>query len=492
MTDTSSDTGAHGQTVSSERFIPGLPSEPVEAIISLDSVGRITAVNEAALRLFGYRRDQLVGQSAEILFPGPPQMNGAGDLHAQRKDGSVFRADLRLGVIDAEPANPSYNAVVRDVTDDLAVLEAERASQATLRGLIDGAEVGFVLRSTERFLYVSPGFKRIWGYDPLSEEEAPADTLLRIHPDDRERVVAEYAKDSELGLTARAEFRILRADGEPRWVRATIAPVVGPQGVVSQFASTAEDITDRKVAEAALRSAHAETERANAAKSEFLSRASHELRTPLNAVLGFAQLLELDELTAGQRDAVQHILWGGRHLVGLIDDVLDIANIEAGRFEQCREPTRVGVVLTEAIRGLSATAAKRNVTIHYESGSDDPTDITYVQADRRRFEQVIVNLLSNAIKYNKDNGHVYVAHRVVDRLVHVTVRDTGHGIAQRNLARLFTPFDRLDAAENRIEGTGISLTLSLHLMNIMGGDLTAESTLDEGSTFTATLPRADH
>ena len=265
-------------------------------------------------------------------------------------------------------------------------------------------------------------------------------------------------------------------------------PILDDEGRPRYLLGISEDITERKEADEALRGAKQEAEQSNQAKSEFLSRMSHELRTPLNAVLGFGQLLEMGVLTVAQRESVALILKGGRHLLGLIDEVLDISRIEAGHLSVSLEPVLLADVIGEAVDLIHPLAAGWNVLVEGRPpGSDD----LYVLADRQRLKQVLLNLLSNAAKYNRPDGKVSVSVKDSpgDRL-RVNVTDTGPGIPPEKMGRLFTPFDRLGAEERAVEGTGLGLALSKRLVEVMGGAIGAESAVGEGSTFWVELPRA--
>jgi len=244
-------------------------------------------------------------------------------------------------------------------------------------------------------------------------------------------------------------------------------------------------LLDRRADE--LIAARDEAVRATHAKNSFLSNTSHELRTPLNAVLGFTQLLQLSDLGNEDKESVERILAAGRHLLALINELIDIARIESGGFSLSVEPVQVQLIVEETCQLMAPLAAERSITVgRYCS---DPA--LAVHADRQRFGQVLLNLVNNAIKYNRQGGEVSVTCRPdgPDR-ASVLVTDTGPGISAANLERIFVPFERLGAEQTGIEGTGIGLPLALALALAMGGQLTASSTVGEGSSFTVTLPRA--
>ena len=225
---------------------------------------------------------------------------------------------------------------------------------------------------------------------------------------------------------------------------------------------------------------------ANHAKSEFLSRMSHELRTPLNGILGFAQLLERELEQPQQREGVAHILKGGRHLLGLINQILDIARIEAGKFSVSLEPVETSEVIASALDLVRPQAAARGIGL-----SIAVVWRGHVMADRQRLQQVLLNLLSNAVKYNRPEGVVTVScDRTPSGTCRLAVTDTGLGIAPERMPRLFTPFDRLGVQDGSIEGTGLGLALSKGLVEMMGGTLSAASTPGTGSTFSLELPIA--
>jgi signal transduction histidine kinase/CheY-like chemotaxis protein len=263
--------------------------------------------------------------------------------------------------------------------------------------------------------------------------------------------------------------------------------------LATAFQHMAQEVFARQTQmEAALsqaREATAAAEAANRAKNEFLSRMSHELRTPLNAILGFGQLLEIEDLTEEQRECVEQIGRGGKHLLGLINEVLDIARIEAGRMELSPEPVRVADAFQEVLELVEPLGAQRQIRFRVDLPA---ADTHCVLADYQKLKQVLLNLLSNAVKYNREQGEVRLAcTEVAGNRLRLTVSDTGIGIPQEKLERLFMPFDRLGAEQTGVEGTGLGLALSKSLVDVMGGTLTVTSVPGVGSSFSIELARAE-
>lgn len=251
------------------------------------------------------------------------------------------------------------------------------------------------------------------------------------------------------------------------------------------------DISERKRAEEESRKARLEAIEANKAKSEFLSRMSHELRTPMNSILGFAQLLEMSELNPSQKRGVFHILQSGRHLLGLINEVLDISRIEAGRLSITIEPLKVITILDEMMDIVNPLAQNKNIDVHL---FDSPENELYINADSKSLKQIILNLLNNAIKYNKEGGSVKIRTEVCPHIfqgvkfVKILVSDTGPGIKHSDIPKLFTPFERMGLIDTQIEGTGLGLAVVKKLTEAMGGFVGVESEIDLGSTFWIKFP----
>ncbi|MBA3471219.1 MAG: response regulator [Herpetosiphonaceae bacterium] len=246
------------------------------------------------------------------------------------------------------------------------------------------------------------------------------------------------------------------------------------------------DTTRQTQIDQSLREAKKAAEDSNLAKSEFLSHMSHELRTPLNAVLGFAQVLQMDQLNPDQHASLQHILNGGHHLLTLINEVLDFARIEAGHLSLSLEPILLRSVVLETVDTIRLLAAARTITIRTDI---DSFDDLMVSADRQRLRQILLNILANAVKYNRESGRIDISCQMVDPTrLKILIADTGIGIAIVNAPKLFTPFARLGAEQSDIEGSGLGLALSKLLVEAMHGTIGHTSVVGEGSTFWLELP----
>jgi len=258
----------------------------------------------------------------------------------------------------------------------------------------------------------------------------------------------------------------------------------------TQYLST--EIAEHKTTQQQFLAAKEYAEAANKAKTEFLSSMSHELRTPLNAIMGFGQLLSTDPdqpLTESQQESTAHILHGGKHLLELIDQVLDLAKIEAGKLDITIEAFSPGAILTQALSTAVIISQRYNVTVK----SELPDDLPSIQGNETRLYQILLNLLSNAIKYNKEGGTATLACKTVktEQVLHITISDNGPGIPADRQHELFEPFHRLGHEKLAIEGTGIGLTISKHLIELMNGKIGFESTAGVGSCFWVDLPLAE-
>ena len=286
-------------------------------------------------------------------------------------------------------------------------------------------------------------------------------------------------------MAAGAALSARRRDGSEFPAEISLSPTTaGPHGWVL---AAIRDVTDARQFAHDLETARSEAVRANAAKDEFLSRMSHELRTPLNAILGFGQLLEMDELAADQSECVAQIAGAGRHLLALVDEVLDISQMAQGSMRLSLEPVVLREVVDEAIAMLRPLADRQQIRLSHALSPD-----IRVVADRLRLKQVVMNLLVNAVKYNRSGGSVVVdGDAVGPGRFRTTVTDTGIGMADADLSKLFTPFERLASTPLQIEGTGLGLALAKHLVSAMHGEIGVTSLVGVGSSFWFELPAVD-
>ena len=484
-------------------------------MLSQDDTSRAVYVNPAFYNIFGLdpagplpTREELIERvhpddRAESEITATNEVSAGRvvehDFRVVRPDGQVRWVRSRLSPAGEEGApNSRLTVVVEDITDSVNAHAALEQSERRFTQLANSVTVGIALRQLDpaQLLWVNAAYADIVGgrvprdADLADPDANPYDDAAHalLHPDDRDRVLTQYWSRAQAGEVVESEHRVLRPDGDVRWVHVTSNPVLDDDGGITRVAGTVEDITVRRNAEEAVREAQAAAERANNARTEFLSRVSHELRTPLNAVLGFGQLLELDELLPHQQDAVSHILRGGRHLLTLINDVLDISRLEADEVHVCLEPVAVSELFGDVIGLMVPTATAAGVTLRRDHLLDGEIG-THVLASPLRLQQVLLNLLSNAIKFNTANGSVRLNARAgpAGRL-RISVTDTGVGIRATDLSRLWVPFDRLDHQNSDIEGAGIGLALTDRLVQAMGGELEVESTFGLGSTFSVLLP----
>jgi PAS domain S-box-containing protein len=373
----------------------------------------------------------------------------------------------------------------RDITSQVEGQMDLAGSLETKRAILD-AVVDSIITIDEHFriLDVSPGTDRIYGV--ALNERRGTNSLNIVLEEDRDHVAVELRRlfRGEDGALTSYRFRALHVDGSMLCVETRGRLIRDEAGHEPRAVLVSRDVTEAAAAESVMQEAKEAAERANAAKSEFMSRMSHELRTPLNSVLGFAQILEMELKSPDELEMVGYIHNSGKYLLELINEVLDISRIESGNITVMIEPIGLQALEKECIELVKGQANELGVTIHSQSAYD-----FRVLGDQQRLKQVMLNLLSNAIKYNRPNGTVTISCAPTPSgKVRLSVCDTGPGITPDLLDRLFTPFDRLDAETSGIEGTGLGLALSRGLIEAIGGTMGVESTVGSGSTFWIELP----
>ncbi len=394
---------------------------------------------------------------------------------------------------DTERLNVALEQRVLDRTAQVSLRERElKEAKAYLEHLIVASPgiIQVANPADDTVTYVSPNIEQILGYTPDEVIGVAGFWLNRMHPDHREPFLLKRRQvHKEQARLLEYDLPVRHKNGTYRWLYSLVRYEYDQTGTPLRGLAYGVDVTDRKSVEETVRQAKEEAERANRAKSDFLSRMSHELRTPLNAILGFAQLLEMEALSPESQENVEHIIKGGQRLLNLINEVLDIATMDTGAASLSLEPVSLYEVIRETLDLVTPLAEQHRVTLRLDetAGSD-----VHVMADRQRFKQVALNLLSNGIKYNRQGGTLDVSfHQSADARVRVNVRDTGAGISPEKLRRLFVPFERLGLERVGVDGAGVGLALSKRLVELMGGVIGVESEVGHGSTFWVELAAAE-
>lgn len=483
--------------------------------------GKFLQVNLALCQMLGYNATELTDlRSQEITPPEDIELarqNAKTLLHDGtqcyearyiRRNGELLWVKRTTYLFHEQNGQPHHQVMmVEDISErkrsekelEQGRLELKRALATNQLIMNNSHDVICTIDENGQFLTVNAASESLWGYTP--EELIGRPYIDLVHPDDRPRTTHI---DADIRVTKKIiDFvnRCERKDGST----VDVLWSANWSEVDRTLFCVAHDITAHTKMENALRLAKEEADRANRAKSEFLSRMSHEFRTPLNAVLGFGQLLERQDPTDAQLPRIKHILDAGRHLLKLTNEVLDISRMETGNLELSLEPVLIRQVADEALDLIRPLAAERKINIsgnplttgapsgQFERADATPTesDATLcVLADQERFAQVLLNLLTNAVKYTPPGGAISISWATrSDKRVRVEVRDTGPGIPKEKISRLFVPFDRLGAEHTEVKGKGLGLALCQRLITAMHGSIGVESEVGLGSTFWVELAR---
>ena len=413
-----------------------------------------------------------------------------GSIHWMQERGDVIRSE--------EGVSLNMLGVVQDIT---ARKQAEFERAESERQLLEAqtlASIGsWQADLSNDTLTWSDEIYCIFGHKPGSFEPSIEAFHAAVHPDDRAKV-RESEKRAEQTGRHDVVHRIVQPDGTVRHVHELARAETDEAGNLRQMIGTVQDITYQVKAEQALIDAREEAENANRAKSQFLSSMSHELRTPMNAIMGFGQLLKMEKeppLTPSQEENVDEIVKASHHLMALINEVLDLAKIEAGRIDFSIEAIVVDEVINESVQLISPLAQRRGIEISLTqngvaiSAEQLAQQHLAVRADQTRLKQVLLNLLSNAVKYNSDNGRIIIDCDLVNaEQTRISITDTGAGLSLEQRTQLFKAFSRLGAEQTDIEGTGIGLVITKNIVELMGGSIGIDSQPGKGSTFWIELP----
>ena len=440
--------------------------------------------NPAVMRPMRHPDDhaRLDGVVAEATRLGLPL---AVEFRIVTTDGKVRSLQMNSSVVEQTGDEQVRVGVIIDVTAQREVEQALRDSDVRWKLALDSVGDGvWDWNPLTRHASLSPRCRELYGLPP--DHDGELDFLM--HPDDREAALAARQAHLE-GRTPVyvSEHRMRHADGRWKWILSRGMVIErDEQGRPARMIGTHTDVTERREADA-LRAQRDRAEAAQRAMTQFLSRVSHELRTPLNAILGFTQLVVTDPGTSPKhRPWLEEVLGSGRHLLGLVDDILDLTGAQSGLMSFELEAVPLAPVLQECRSMLAAAADSMQLLVSETIVGQD----LKVRADRKRLKQVLSNLLSNAIKYNRRGGSIFITCRREGDAVELAVEDTGHGLDEVQLARLFAPFDRLGAQRSAIPGTGLGLSLSRQLVEGMGGRIVVSSRPGEGSRFSLRLPPA--
>jgi PAS domain S-box-containing protein len=490
-----------------EAFFQGLLEAAPDAIVIIDQHGRIIMVNKQTEQLFGYDRRQLIGQSVDGLLParyrpkhgehregylsdpGTRPMGRNLDLRAQHADGREFPVEISLSPLQTEDELFVISAI-RDISD-------RKNAEETFQGLIESApDAVVIIDAMGTIQIVNQQTEQLFGYrrEELlgrSLELLLPERLHSAHLTHRARYIAEPGTrpmGRNLDLVAR------RKDGTEVPVEISLSPLSTEKGLL--ITSSIRDITEQKQLEAQLKRKNEEleeqnrrVEEASRLKSEFLANMSHELRTPLNAIIGFSELMhdgKVGPISPDHQEYLGDILTSSRHLMQLINDILDLAKVEAGKIELRPELVDMPRLVGEVRDGLRQVAAQKRIQLEVKLVEN----LGRIVIDPDRFKQVLYNYLSNALKFTAEGGQVSIMLSPHDAdHFRLDVADTGIGIRAEDRDLLFVEFQQLDASSaKKYQGTGLGLALTKRLVEAQGGEVGVHSTPGLGSTFFAILP----
>jgi PAS domain S-box-containing protein len=467
------------------------------AIVRRDGV--ISWVNPAFWALTGFEPDEVIGKTPAILNSGKQDkefyrrmwntvLSGEswfGEIVNKRKDGELYNEEMTITPVQDDMGKVTHFITVKqDITSRKEIEKALRRSEQTFRSLANAAKDAIImLEDGERVVFWNLAAERIFGY---TSDEAMGESFFKlVAPPDREEELRAAYEDEEIDSQRIREAVVQDQAGEP--IEAEFSLASAAAGDRNRSIVILRDVTDRKEAERALQTAKEQAETANRAKSEFLANMSHELRTPLNGILGYAQILRADPtLSRAQKRGVNVVYQSGEHLLSLINDVLDLSKIEARKTELTETDFNLPEMLSNIAGVMRMRAEQKNVAFMHEPIPPLPQ---IVYADERKIRQVLLNLLGNSVKFT-EQGSVRLQ-TVAEEIDHertrliFTIKDTGVGIAEEKIRDIFLPFRQASDGSAKHEGTGLGLTITKKLLELMDGGIEVSSQLGIGTTFTA-------
>ncbi|MCB1874341.1 MAG: PAS domain S-box protein [Chromatiales bacterium] len=476
------------------------------AIVSTTDVeGNITYVNDRFCDVTGYSGKELLGRTHRFLKSGEHGDEFYAEMWRAISAGKVWHGEVKnrsragkyfwmsstiVPFLDDQGRPFQYICIRTDVTQMKELEEEIRENNRFLKNLTDTIGEGVYAQDADgKCHFLNPEAERLFGWTLEELAERGIHETIHHQLDNQGRLEPAEACRIHLAVMTHETYRsddeeFVNRNGQVFPVSVVSMPLF-TKGELTGSVTVFHDISRRKETERLLAQAKENAERANMLKSEFLSNMSHELRTPLNAILGFSQLLEMDdELDSEQLESIQEISKAGSHLLTLINEILDLSKIEAGKVQLSMERVLLADLFHECIGLVETLAEKEGISLEVEVSDGD-----VIWTDYTRIKQVLLNLLSNAIKYNRPNGSVKLsALRVDGNMLRLSVKDTGPGIAADMLEELFKPFNRLKAEQSSIEGTGIGLTITKRIVQMIGSEIQVDSQVSRGSDFYFDVP----
>ena len=478
----------------------------VVGVVTVDEMGVVQSFNPGAKRIFGYEPDEVTGKNVSMLMPRPHRSRhdtyianylrtgeakvvGKGrEVEGRRKDGSIFPIELEIGEMMVG-GRRVFAGIVKDITERKRAEGKLRKSEEFFRGVVETLQEGFALYDADdRLVAVNDVFRRI---NPKAQESLDQgvtfEDMVRANVE-RGWIVEAQGREEEFLRERLEQHRnpgpaIIRQYRDGRYYK--ILESRTPEGGI---ALTYSDITELKQTEEALLTAKGEAEDASRAKSEFLAAMSHEFRTPLNAILGFADILSnqyFGPTSDKYQEYAEDIQASGEHLLTLVNDILDLSTIEAGKQSLLKEKLSTEEIVMECERIVEDKARSNGITLVTEV----PEDLPPLYADKRAVKQILLNLLSNAVKFTPDGGKITVSVKASKKNTTLKVADTGRGIPAERLPKLTDPFTRAHIDPYLAEqGWGLGLSITKSLIDLHDGTLDIKSKVGKGTTVTVTFP----
>jgi len=476
------------------------------AIVSVTDVkGDITYVNDRFCEITGYASDELIGKNHRLVKSDEHSEEFYRDMWQTIARGNVWHGEIKnttrtggfywvagtiVPFVDEKGKPFQYISIRTDITARKKMEQDIVNNNQFLTNLTDTIGEGVYAQDVDGVChYINPEASRLlgWTLDELREKgfhdlaHYQLDEEGNLEPGEKCNIFNAIKRDK----TYRSEDEMFVNKNGDVFPVAVVSMPLYENGQFSGAVTVFQDISKRKETEALLADARDQAEKANELKSEFLSNMSHELRTPLNAILGFSQLLLLDELDEEQVENVEEIDRAGKHLLSLINEILEVSRIESGRVPLNIQRVEIDTIINECASLVQSLLAKHEVSLE----TDVPEGIV-IDTDYLRLKQVLLNLLSNAAKYNRPQGKIKFTIKKLPETesIEINIQDTGRGISEDKLQEIFKPFNRLYAETTNIEGTGIGLTITKSIVELMGGVIDVQSEVGTGSEFKVILP----